>query len=76
MRLIVSCYLILKIRFVMKFRIGTDKTPAMKTTQNPFTNQSGMNNNHKETQTDKHMTQLNGLKLIFHFSGKRPYSIK
>jgi hypothetical protein len=61
---------------MIKFRTGTDNTPVMNTIANPLTNQSGMNNNHKETQTDKHMTQLNGLKLIRHLTGKRPYSMK
>jgi hypothetical protein len=61
---------------MIKFRNGIDRIPVMNTIANPFTNQFGMNSNHKETQTDKHMAQLNGLKLIRHLAGKRPYSMK
>jgi hypothetical protein len=61
--------------FIRLRNSGAD-TPAMNATKTQFKTHTGKKYKAMATYTDRHILQLNGLKLTFHFSGSLAMSMK
>jgi hypothetical protein len=69
------CYFLKKILFIRFLNKGAD-TPEINATKTQFKTITGRKYKMMATYTLRHILQLNGLKLIFHFSGSLAISIK
>jgi len=71
-----SCVYFLKNILFRRLRNSGADTPATNATKVQLRTIAGRKYKMMATYTDRHILQLNGLKLIFHFSGSLAISMK
>jgi hypothetical protein len=72
----VSCVYFLKKIFTIRFLNSGADTPEINATKKQFKTITGTKYKMMARYTLRHILQLNGLKLIFHFSGSLAMSMK